>query len=151
MENLENKETTILEEVFKLFTTENDLNTTFNEPFEKDNKVYATDRHCLIKIDKSLCDFSVNNKGDVPNVEAVIPVNNVNIIIDEDLSKYDIYKTEDSYDEIDEDIDCDTCDGSGEVEWEFEHYTNYFDCPVCEGSGYKEHVKKVLLEEKHIL
>ncbi len=56
MEKIENNKT-ILEEIFNSFTTENDLNFIFNKPFEKNGKVYATNRHCLIRVDTSVCDF----------------------------------------------------------------------------------------------
>jgi hypothetical protein len=39
----------------------------------------------------------------------------------------------------DESVECEACDGSGEVEWHFsydtdDHYRD-FECPVCDGSG----------------
>jgi hypothetical protein len=30
---------------------------------------------------------------------------------------------------------CDECDGSGEVEWEYKHYELTHDCPKCDGNG----------------
>ena len=47
-------------------------------------------------------------------------------------------KTADEYEFAGKDIECETCEGSGQVEWEFEHYTRDFDCPVCDGSGWSE-------------
>jgi hypothetical protein len=41
----------------------------------------------------------------------------------------------DEYNEEDEKIVCKTCNGDGEVEWGFEHYTMDHECPVCEGEG----------------
>lgn len=40
-------------------------------------------------------------------------------------------------------VECETCNGQGEVEWEFEHHTKYGDCPVCDGEGEVKKKKKV--------
>jgi hypothetical protein len=37
-----------------------------------------------------------------------------------------------------ESIECDECDGCGEVEWEYKHYEMMDECPRCDGKG---HVK----------
>lgn len=52
------------------------------------------------------------------------------------------YKTEDEVFYI-EGADCETCSGSGEVEWSFESYTMEDDCPVCNGGGTKTKKRKV--------
>ncbi len=42
----------------------------------------------------------------------------------------------DSYDIIEhDDINCIECNGSGEVEWEYENHTKSSDCPICDGGG----------------
>lgn len=52
----------------------------------------------------------------------------------------------DDYDEQGKDVDCDACDGYGNVDYEFEYklktYTENLDCPVCDGSGLQEKVEK---------
>ncbi len=47
------------------------------------------------------------------------------------------------YSMVGNDIECEKCNGSGEVEWKFENYTDDFDCPVCKGDGLKERARKV--------
>lgn len=41
---------------------------------------------------------------------------------------------------------CDVCDGEGQVEWEFEHYTKTDNCPEC--YGYPELEKEIRSEDK---
>jgi hypothetical protein len=137
MENTQN-EGTLLSDIFNIFVSNDTMRPVLTKPFEFNNKIYATDAHVLIRINKSDCDFNVEPQPNAPNCESVTPNENMNLLLSVNKTQFEEYKTEDEMVDVGEDIDCDTCDGDGEVEWEFEHYTNYFDCPVCDGSGYKE-------------
>ena len=39
---------------------------------------------------------------------------------------------------IRENIECQECEGSGEVEWEYKHYEMMDECPKCDGKGHWE-------------
>lgn len=137
------------EKIFNLFTGKIKDKPVFEKPFEINGKVYATEYHKLIRIDKSLIDFELQPPaGDVPSCEAVIPVPNISIPITYNLQAFEALKTEDEFKEVGEYIDCKTCDGHGVVDWEFEHYTKEDDCPVCDGNGYASKPKKVPTGQK---
>jgi excinuclease UvrABC ATPase subunit len=131
-------------DVFKLFCETDVLRPALHNPFEINGKIYATDAHCMIKIDKSNCDFDIkSNDLKKPNCEAVIPEENMNVVLNIDSQIFEQYKTEDETEDIGEDIECEACAGEGEVDWEFERYTKSFECPVCDGTGYKAQKRSV--------
>lgn len=70
---------------------------------------------------------------------------NLNFILDKEKMNEAIIKIplEPCYNMVGNDVACEKCDGSGEVEWRFENYTDDFDCPVCQGGGFKSRAKKV--------
>lgn len=131
------------ENIIKSFLRNDNYRPILNKPFEINGKIYATDSYCLIRVDKDKCDFILEPHDTPPNCESVVPSENINILIDVAKNDFEQYKTEDETSEIGDDIECDTCNGFGEVEWEFEHYTRDFDCPVCEGSGYSAESRTV--------
>ena len=57
-------------------------------------------------------------------------------IIDLTNIDFSVYKTEKELVASDQSNECKTCDGTGEVEWEFEMHSKDDDCPVCDGKGY---------------
>lgn len=132
------KQKNVLGEVFSLFVGKEKHRPVMHKPFEINGKVYATDARTLIRTDKANVDFEIDNEHTPPNCEAIIPEVNTSLILNITKEMFEPLKTEDEYEFEGEDIECETCDGSGEVEWEFEHYTRDFECPVCDGSGYLE-------------
>lgn len=139
---------TQLQDLFLSFCGSDKHRPALHQPFHIDGKVYATDSICLIRTDFSNIDFEINNKEQAPAADKVIPVVNKHHVLKIEQSFFDIYKTRDEYVDLGEDIECNTCDGEGEVEWEFEHYTNMDDCPACKGSGFEKKTKYVLTGKK---
>lgn len=137
---------TELEKTFDLFVGKDNLRPTMHTPFEFENYIYATDAHILIRVKKEDCDFEITNPDFLKCDDKIIPKENENIILS--IPDFEMYKTEDEYKVIQEEKECDTCHGSGEVEWEFENYTKDFDCPVCEGEGIEEEEKKAKTGKK---
>ena len=137
--NNENK----LKKAFDLFLGTDELRPEFNNPFEINGFVYATNTHALIRTKKENIDFAFKNECKLPDVESVIPEINESLFMELKNEMFEILKTEVEYKMVGQDIECLTCDGSGEVEWEFEHYTKDFDCPKCHGSGYSAEKRKV--------
>ncbi len=134
---------TILNEIFNSFVSKDMFKPVLNKPFEINDKIYATDSYSLIRINKKDCDFTVQPVDSAPDCEAVIPIENMNQLLTIDKDFFEQYKTEDELTEIGENVECKICDGFGEVEWEFQHYTELFDCPVCKGECYTERIKSI--------
>ena len=132
------KQKIVLGEVFSLFVGQDRFRPEMHKPFEINGKVYATDAHTLIRTDKANIDFEIDNEHTPPNCEAVIPEVNTSLILNITKEMFEPLKTEDEYEFEGEEVDCETCEGSGEVEWEFKTHASNFECPVCEGSGYSE-------------
>lgn len=135
-------------EAFKLFLGDDELRPVMHNPFEFNGKVSATNGYALISCDKSHCDFEFLNPHTPPNVEAIIPKSNKHDILPINAVMFEKYKDVDDVDYIGEEVECDHCDGSGEVEWSYEHYERSFECPVCDGDGYESRAKEVLNGKK---
>lgn len=141
----------VLGDVFSLFLGEDKFRPEMHKPFEINGKVYATDAYTLIRTDKANVDFVLDNEHTPPSCEGVVPEVNTSLILILTKEMLEPLKTADEYEFTGKDIECESCEGSGEVEWEFEHYTRDFDCPVCEGSGWvekKNEVEKLVV--KHL-
>lgn len=139
-------------EILKRFTGNDGIRPWMNEPFTVGEQVYATNAHYVAIIDKSKvdkyppCSISID-------FQKAIPINTgkfKTILISELFEAYKVIKWEDGYTVSQESIECETCDGFGEVEWEFEDYEKDFDCPVCDGSGESEQEKRTPNGEKWI-
>jgi hypothetical protein len=139
-----------LQEVFKLFCGKDGLRPAMQEPFERNDKVYATDAFILIRCDKSHCDFEITNQYPTPKVESVFSEPNMSVPLKINAAMFDKYFTADEFELIGEDVKCKACDGHGEVEWEYESYTKDDDCPVCDGSGIEDEQKPIKTGRKTI-
>lgn len=135
---------TLLGDVFPLFCTSDKLRPAMQKPFVQNGIVYATDAFTVIFIDEKDCDFEfINEFNDkAPDVEKIVPIPNMSKILNIKQSDFDRFKTEDELEYTGEDVACETCNGDGEVEWEFEHWEKTFDCPKCDGTGFKEEKKQ---------
>lgn len=124
-----------LNQIFDLFVGTDDHRAALLYPFEIKGKIYATDAHSMVFIDKKYCDFDIENPFNPPNCEAVIPMENMSKFLKIEQSFFDQYKTEDEYIVTEKREACAECNGSGQVEWEYENHTKKDDCPECAGSG----------------
>ncbi len=144
MENkVEMPPTLLYDKIFGLFLGHDKIRPAMHTPFEINGKVYATDAFTLIRCDKSRCDFEVNNPYTPPNCEAIMPTPNLNVVLNIDKSIFEQYKTENELEYIGEDIECATCNGFGQVDWEYKNHTKTDDCPDCDGSGFEAEKKAV--------
>lgn len=128
----------VLSDVFSLFLGEDKFRPAMHKPFEINGKVYATDAYTLVRTDKANVDFVLDNEHTPPECERVIPEVNTSLVLNVTKEMFEPLKTADEYEFSGKDIECETCEGWGQVEWEFGHYTRDFDCPVCDGSGWSE-------------
>lgn len=118
-----------------MFCGDDELRPAMLLPFEYNGKIYATDAHKLIRCDKSILEFELTNKEKALNGESVFPKENCNRILKTKIEDLEPFKFADDYDTIGKDVDCDECDGTGTVEWNYKHYEEEYDCPKCDGSG----------------
>lgn len=125
-------------DVFKLFVGVNESRQVLHKPFEFKDKVYASDKYTLVRIDKKNCDFVLDNEHPPIKCDNIVPSENMNVVLNIDKSTFEKYKTEDEFEYIGENIDCSTCEENGTVEWKFERWKKEFDCPMCDGSGYSQ-------------
>ena len=131
---------------------DNDLRPLLMKPFHntKDNgRVWASDGHKLLIVDPSLlrCKYGEGSLG------TTIPVDKKNcdetVSVEAMREAYMKIPLEDEYViEEGEEIECEECDGEGEVEWEYTDsnghtYYEVHDCPVCDGTGECNEQKKV--------
>lgn len=130
---------TTLSKVFSFFLSHDELRESLQNPFEINGYTYASDSYLLVRCKSEHIDFSYTNEHKPPNAESLIPKPNMSRLIDINNIDFDAFKTEDGYDIIAEVGECDACDGSGEVEFEFSHNGNDYEitheCPVCDGEG----------------
>ena len=115
-------------------------------PLLKDNKVFATDCHKAIYINAEVCqgEYEKTEKFDmkfppVAEQELNIPLLSLQKAYDS------LPKLEDEEYDME---DCEECNGTGSVEWEYldkkgnTHYKE-FDCPSCDGFGFfKRNIRK---------
>lgn len=104
-------------------------------PFVIDEKVYASDFNSLVFFNKEKCSEYETLKL---NVSGVIPKEiNQSFIIKVSELKEAFIKIPliEGYEIKGEDIECEDCNGDGEVDWEYKNHTKQYECPVCDGDG----------------
>lgn len=135
------------DKALRLHTGNDELRDWMMEPFYIENTVFATDAHSLIWIDKNLVsELKPYARPNPNNILSVIPESrNKNQILDIESIKLALenFPKVDGFDLIDNTIKCVSCNGEGEVEWEYEGYIKDFECPVCYGEGETGSVKSV--------
>lgn len=114
-------------------------------PLLKDNKVFATDGHKAIYVNAEVCQGEYE-KTKRFNIELPPEEQELNIPLLSLQKAYDsLPKVEtEEYDSE----DCDECNGTGSVVWEYldekgHTHCNDFDCPICNGFGFfKRNIRK---------
>ena len=135
---------TKIEEVFNLFVSKDiDEPRPFTlHPFLWEDYAVATDAHQMIYALKSNIDFEIDTPYKTPAIGQFLIHPTLNKTLDISNIDFEIFKTEDELSPELPDVKCKTCNGEGDVEWEFEHYTEDFDCPVCDGKVIKSKPKR---------
>lgn len=110
-------------------------------PLLKDDKVFASDCHKAIYINAEVCQGEYE-KTEMFNLKLPPVEQELNIPL---LS---LQKAYDSLPKVEDEEECNECNGTGSVEWEYTdkngktHYKD-FDCPACDGWGFfKRNVRK---------
>lgn len=136
------------EQIFRLFTGKDELRPVFNNPFNYNGTVCATDGHKLICTSEKNINFNFTNDFKPLKLDNVIQEENCKERLLIDIDFFEGIKTADEYKEVGKDVSCAECDGFGEVEWEYQNHTRDFDCPVCDGTGFESTTKKVKTGKK---
>lgn len=107
---------------------------------EKTGTVWATNAHVLISVPpgKLSGEYPTNRLSppaliDTHNTAARISIIALNEALEGVKQEYEEVM-------VQKEVECEECDGSGEVEWEyidkhFSEHTDYFECPICNGTG----------------
>ena len=135
------KEQTKLQKAFSLFYGNDKLRPSFNNPNIWNDKVYATDAHVLIIVDKDKIDFDWKNEHKGHDLTTILPTPNILEVLN--IPDLEQYKTADELKVIGEDVECSECHGEGEVEWEYGRWSKDMDCPKCDGEGLESEAKMI--------
>ena len=128
------------QELFELFCDKDNCFGQYQEPFlELDhNEVWAIDGYRCVAVKAELVSGKYQKRKLTKNIEFGTPCNAKVTLkaIKDTLAKLPMVEEEDM-----EDVNCDECDGSGEVECEYIDNNGVThevmaDCPICFGSGY---------------
>lgn len=128
-----------VDELLKKFVSADDIRPKFMSPWRAADKIYASETHILIRIPAHLTSTPYPQYPD-DHSDKLFPEAIPNGIISL-TSLSEALKEAPLIDEtitVGEDIACDECNGTGEVEWDYKTWSKIFDCPVCDGSGYKD-------------
>lgn len=114
------------------------------KPFRIKDKIHATDGHVVIFTD-SINVKEVVQEKETKILDGILPIGrnkNLSIKVSELLDVIVKAPTEEGFSLKEIKSECSECDGSGEVEWEYESHCMDADCPECDGTG------ETSLEEK---
>ncbi len=134
IKQIEIMKTNIYDFVINLYTDYgNNLRPQLSRPGEINDKIYATDAHAIVRVNKSLVlkDYSDNEK--FPSGDKIFndfeKENNTTISTDEFMKEF--FSTKLRLDDLTK--DCDSCHGEGEMDCPC--CGNETDCKQCDGQG----------------
>ena len=148
-------------ELLNMFCDKNEFRQLLRTPFlnTKYNEVWSTDGHVLIRIKPERL------VGEYPKGELTLPA--LEFPCKKKITIEAINKALDACPKVDEEIviqdavECEDCDGTGEVFWEYTDNKGYThqhldECPVCNGMGEIEPAKtkktgKKIVKEKAVI
>lgn len=128
-------------ELFDLFCDKDSCFEQYQKPFLDigHNAVWATNKHMAVAVKAEL----VSEKYQKWKIEGPTLGTLCNTIVTLKAIKDALAKLPMVEEEEIEDVDCDECDGSGEVECEYiDNNGVTTDCPICFGSGYVDGAPK---------
>lgn len=133
-----------IDELLQMFVSTDEDRPKFLKPWRERNHVFASETHILIRANGYLTtvDYPQHNSDNSNKLFPTgIPTGMLSAATLENAISYapltDEMKT------VGEDVDCEECDGDGEVVWGYRHWTRTYPCPVCEGCGYSSLSKSV--------
>tara|TARA_R110000744_G_scaffold379905_1_gene499138 strand:- start:1133 stop:1813 length:681 start_codon:yes stop_codon:yes gene_type:complete len=128
-------------EALEMLCSKEDPREFTHAPFllEDKKQAFATDGFMIAIVNANKVtgskDFRIEEKLDLTTI--ISPIRNKTIVIPlKDIKKdFAAAPQVELYDTIGNDVECETCEGGGEVLWEFEGHEKDDDCPVCSGQG----------------
>lgn len=133
-------------ELLSMFCDKNEFRELLRTPFfnTRNNEVWSTDGHALIRIKPERL------VSEYPKGELTLPA--LEFPCKKKVTIEALNKALNECPKVDEEIviqdavECQECDGSGEVYWEYTDNTGHThehldECPVCDGTGEIEHAK----------
>ena len=131
-------------EIIQKFTSKNGFS---KEVQQLDDYIFSTDKYILIRKKGKLKiePTEIYSKANEEYIKSILKINSykeITIDCKDLLNQLNVFKTRHKYDKTFN--SCDTCQGNGEVVWEFESHTKEDDCPSCDGDG-EVCVKSILL------
>lgn len=132
-----------IDELLQMFVSTDDMRAKFMKPWRERRRVYASELHILIRVNGYLTDADYPERNS-DNTDKLFPKGLPNGIItlarlDKALANAPLV---DEMAAVGEDVECDECDGMGNVTWEYKHWQDVFRCPKCEGDGYIERSRR---------
>lgn len=128
-----------IDELLQRFVSTDEDRPKFMKPWRERNKVFASETHILIRVNgyMTTADYPEYNSDNTNKLFPTgVPNGMLSAAILENAISY--APLVDEMERIWNDIECVVCDGEGQVEWEYRHWTKRFDCPCCFGTGYTE-------------
>ncbi len=135
----------------KLFVGSDELIDWMQAPFKIKDEAIATDAYTSIRMPLDLTEnIDVLKWEGYAKEDAVLNAIKIPFNIPEKTFLLSYFKEAiekaplvEEFKTIGECIECDECDGEGEVEWQYQFYKKEFECPVCDGDGEIDNTKKV--------
>lgn len=138
----------------KRFTS--DFRAWSEEPRQKDGQVYGTDGKVMARVAEHLCEASYSEHENQPNFGRCFPAHTCTLSMDiRKVAKAIGTVPVEEFKEVSgKEAECDECDGTGRVTWEYEDmncvtHEDDFDCPICDGRGKLSH--KLLHREDRLI
>lgn len=128
-----------IDELLQMFVSTDEYRPKFMKPWRERNHVFASETHILIRANGYLTtvDYPQHNSD---NTNKMFPTGIPNGILTAATLENAISHAPlvDEYERTGKDVECEECDGTGEVIWDYKCWSKSFDCPVCDGTGYTE-------------
>ena len=134
--------------ILELFVSKDEMRDWMCKPFIIDDKIHSTNGHILVAFDKrNIIDLSGIPIAPAKRTENIYPLEsnlNKEISIRHLKDCFKKVKMVEDYDTIENQTECDECDGKGTVTFTYEdkkgkEHDYVEDCPICDGHGIHIH------------
>lgn len=127
----------VIDELLQKFVSTDEFRPKLMKPWREREYIYASESHILIRVSGHLTatQYPQYNYDDT---NKLFPKGcPIGIITLEQLTKVlNDAPLVDEMKRVGEDVECEECNGTGEVEWDYKRWSKNFDCPLCDGAGY---------------
>ncbi len=106
--------------------------------FKLNDRVVSVSDHTIVSVPSDKVESNTDNNVPVKRLNEIFGIDypeDLQIPVIKLQNALNLIPLEDEFIEKIEESICESCDGSGEVEWSFEEFKRTDECPKCEGSG----------------